>query len=448
MRDKEEPAGIVTEKGGTMSKKTRFKVSMSIVCLVLLLAVIVAGCAKPAPTPTPTPTPEPVSKAPLKLGVFADFSGPVAAECHAEYKGTTDYFAWVNDEEGGVGGHKIEWLWDDCKWQIPLAIDAYHRFKQEGAVCMVSWGSPYILGVKPFLARDKMPVVSAANNLDFIYGPDPNNAWVYNIAGVAPEEYTTFMAWALDQWKETRPMRVALLYPDNSFGRAMLDRFPEWAKENGIEIVAEQIAPMMPTDITGELISIKRAEPDYVLTRFLASAMKVVLRDRLSVGLTAPIVSQYIARPFDILRHCTEDEAEGIMIANSLAEPTDSTPAVKLADQICRKYQNKALLEMDHPAHYLWGISGAVITVEALRLAVEAVGTGEVTSEVVKLKGFDAIRDYDTKGLMGHVTFTPTDHRGATQYRIVTIQDNKSVILLDWHDAVPIVDWSKPAATE
>jgi len=378
----------------------------------------------------------------LKVGVLADFTGAAAVMSAPAANGTMDYLKHVNENLKGIFGNPIDIDWLDCKFKPSLATDAYHRMKDQNALCVLAVNSPYVRGTMPFIVKDKMPLITLANNLPFVYKVTPKfpSEWVYGTGGCAAEEYTSFVLWALKNWKKDRPIRLVLAYPDNSYGKALLQGFPKWVeKKKGVEVVGKEIVPMNPDDATSYLIKIKKYNPDYVLLRCMANGIAIFLKDAKQVGMKAPIIGNYVGKPGDIERLvASRDLLDGFMIANLYGVLEDKGSwGMALAEKVAQQYQKKSLKSLG--SMYWWGVGVGMIVEEALRVAVEKVGAEKLTSAIFKESGLDKVNNLDTGGIMGTITIRPGDHRSIVQHRIIGYQNGKLKILQGWTDNEPFI---------
>lgn len=158
----------------------------------------------------------------------------------------------------------------------------------------------------------------------------------------------------------------------------------------------------------------------------------------------APIVGNYVGKPGDIEKLVPSAQLmDQYMVANLFGVLEDKGAwGMELAEKIAQKYQSKSLKAMGDM--YWWGVGDGIVIEEALRLAIEAHGAQNLSSGIVKEKGFDRIKDLDTGGLIGSVTITPIDHRGIIQHRIIGYENGKLKVLRGWANNTSIVDWSKP----
>src|ERR1700719_868199 len=98
-------------------------------------------------------------KAPVKIGTALDFTA-VYTFVTAEYsQGQRDYISLVN-ARGGIKGHPVEIMVVDTGNQPQRGIEAYERFKNEGAVLVDFLSTPVSRAVVPRALGDGMNVVT------------------------------------------------------------------------------------------------------------------------------------------------------------------------------------------------------------------------------------------------------------------------------------------------
>ena len=75
-------------------------------------------------------------------GVMCDRTGATQIVGTVLCPAMHDYFNLINSE-GGIDGYKIEHPEIDMQYKVPPAVEAYERFKQQGAVVLIDiWHAP------------------------------------------------------------------------------------------------------------------------------------------------------------------------------------------------------------------------------------------------------------------------------------------------------------------
>src|SRR5581483_5083862 len=87
-------------------------------------------------------TPHPAAAAdPIVIGLQCDRTGPTGNIGSTLCPGYHDYVKLVNSK-GGIEGHQIKVDEVDIEYKVPPAVEAYERFKKEGAVLVGIYGTP------------------------------------------------------------------------------------------------------------------------------------------------------------------------------------------------------------------------------------------------------------------------------------------------------------------
>src|SRR5580700_4405869 len=95
----------------------------------------------------------------ITIGVQCDRTGPTQIVGTALCPGMHDYIALINSQ-GGIDGWKINDPEIDNQYKVPLAVEAYEREKQEGAVGISIYGTPITEALNAKLEQDKIPGTS------------------------------------------------------------------------------------------------------------------------------------------------------------------------------------------------------------------------------------------------------------------------------------------------
>jgi len=407
-----------------MSRRAISKLGLIIsVVLILVLLPLSSACA-------PKPAEEEIEEGrTIKVGIFAEFTGPIASTVIPIGNAYMDYIKYLNEEEGGINGIRIEPLWTDCAYSLPKAITAYERFKEEGVVLTINSASPYNEGLRPTWERDKIPSISIAVSAPALYPAGP--------IFVDRVDYTSmfggFIDWLVDEWwQEPHPPRVALMAWDSPFGRGPLAAIP-YAESRGVEIVGTEFIPSMPTDTTIELLRLGDADADFIFSNIIAAPVSVMLKDAYRLGLSTAAGGKMTIVPgfqtgMEELIPMAGEAAEGTLGLQCTAMWQDKgMPGVKLAKEVQEKYRGEA----EPSSTYLWGWNVARIGCEGIRIALDDVGYDKLDGAAV-WKALESIKGLDMGGIIPPVTFSPTERRGSMSIRMLQITNGQPVWVSDW----------------
>jgi len=346
-------------------------------------------------------------------------------------------------EKGKV---KVEVLYADCRYELPLFKSAYRDFLDKGVIACHSTSSPALEGLKKDFKRDKIPCFQTSSNTVAHWPPE----WIFGNRPSFADDLGAYVDWILENWKENRPPRIALMYYDGPFGRSMLWGGPEYAKSKGCEIVADEPVVPMPVDMTSQLLRIKQAKADFIVGNVLGSQAAVILKDMKRLGIDIPFGT------------CTDTDAgEMVSLAGEAAEgayftgPTatiwdESRPGIKWMNENYRKYfKGRAGYDVEKQPYpdMVWAVGwiiGAIME-ESMRLAMQTVPPEKLTGENLRDQGIFKMKDFDCHGLQKGITYKPgVDHRGSEYLVIHRVKNLKDSMVTDWRKAPCILpDWMK-----
>ena len=95
----------------------------------------------------------------IVIGLMCDRSGPTQTNGAIMCDAAQDYFRLVNSK-GSVQGYKLRPIEVDAEYKVPLGIEAYERWKKEGAVSIMLYGTNHVQSLQQRMAEDKIPGTS------------------------------------------------------------------------------------------------------------------------------------------------------------------------------------------------------------------------------------------------------------------------------------------------
>ena len=170
----------------------------------------------------------------ILIGLMCDRTGPTAVTGTALCPGYHDYVALVNSK-GGIGGNKVVVDEIDIEYKVPPAVEAYQRYKQNGAVLVAPYGTPIVAALAATMAEDKIPgtspgfgTASAANGEKYPY--------MFPIAASYFSQTAGLIKFVKDQLGgDLNGKKLAYLYYDNPAGREGIPVMERLAKDEGYE---------------------------------------------------------------------------------------------------------------------------------------------------------------------------------------------------------------------
>ena len=217
------------------------------------------------PTVTATVTSTATSSEPVKLGVIAAWSGPLAASGGLADQIMTVVEQQVKDMGGILGGRQVEFVKGDDGGVIAEAVGQVRKLALDKKVDMLLVGGESGASMDAVgQEADTLKVPFVAPNLDYSQTLLPYNvsltysaSWIDRVANF-PIEFV-------------KPKTIAWLAWDDQGARRQLDGVlgivgarERW-KEKGIDLIYEQYFPQETMDFSSYLTTIKYKNPDLAI---------------------------------------------------------------------------------------------------------------------------------------------------------------------------------------
>ncbi|MBC8460580.1 MAG: ABC transporter substrate-binding protein [Deltaproteobacteria bacterium] len=358
----------------------------------------------------------------IKWGVLIDLSGPTSDWGKNQVKGQLDAMRWVN-EHGGINGKELKLIVVDDGYKVPKGVAGYNRLVDSEKVLglyIQSTGTTMTLAKK--IVTDGVATIAASfiavfqdpAKFPFSFYVSPS----YNAMG------RIALKWIKDNWKDkSRNPKICYLYPDNTYGRCILDSCNDYAKKIGVDVGPDQVINWPTKDATVQLTNMKRYDPDFAYITSTAMNGAVILKNAKALGLRTKFISN-IRNFEETLITLSGGAAEGTYGVHPIAPYGAPVPGMKKVVEAHEKW---------HPGEkgtnvYVEGWVNILSVVEALKMADKA---GDLTSSGIR-NSFEKFKGFDTGGLAPPLTFTSTDHRATMAAKIYEIKDGKMVDVSGW----------------
>ena len=240
--------------------------------LGLLAALSAAGCgggsdptAEPAASPTPSPTAEPrdsgVSGNRIVVGQSAAFSGS-AEELGVNVRMGIEAAFYEANEGGGIHGRSLELRALDDAYEPQLAIENTRTLIEDEGVFMLlgGVGTPTSRSAAPVAQAAGVPYIAPVTGAGFLR--DAELSSVINLRASYTQETEEMVARLTE---DLGARRIAVLYQDDSFGRAGYEGALAALELRRLEPVAVGLYPRNTTAVKVALLDIRRVRPEAVI---------------------------------------------------------------------------------------------------------------------------------------------------------------------------------------
>lgn len=358
----------------------------------------------------------------IKWGVLIDLSGPTSDWGKNQIKGQLDAMRWIN-EQGGINGKELKLIVIDDGYKVPRGVAGYNRLVDSEKVLglyVQSTGTTMTLIKK--IVSDGVATIAASFTSKF-----QNPAKTPFSFFVSPS-YGTMgriaLKWIKDNWKDTtRNPKICYLYPDNKYGRDILNVCKDYAKEIGVDVGPDQVINWPTRDATVQLMNMKRYDPDFAFITSTAMNGAVILKNARALGIRTKFISN-IRNFEESLIDLSGGAAEGTYGVHPIAPYGAPVPGMKKVVKVHEKWHSGE----KGTNVYVEGWVNILCVSQALRTADKA---GNLTPAGIR-NAFEQFKDFDTGGLAPALTFTSTDHRASMSAKIYEIKNNKMVDISGW----------------
>jgi branched-chain amino acid transport system substrate-binding protein len=373
----------------------------------------------------------------IKLGTALDFT-KVYTFVSSEYsQGQRDYLSLIN-ARGGVKGYRFEAMVIDHGNEPQRGIEAYDRFKAEGAVLMDFFSTPVSRAIVPRALKD------GQNVLTLFHGrSDAADGKIFPTIFPAGALYwsqaAVILKYISDQEKgNLKGKKVALVGIDSPFGKEPLAVFQAVSAKEGFELQTF-FYPSPGNEQSSSWTAVRRFNPDWVVIWGAGGGQTVSLRDAVGNGIKLDRLLSVIWLSETDAQIVGKDAAKGALRFEGAAYGRDNPVIKAILEEVVAKGKSAGSAEKVGSSYYNIGVAGMSIVVEACRIALEQYGE-PLTPEKLK-KGLDEVKDFNAQGLIPPITLTAEDHQGGGRGRISQWDGAKWVPKTDWYAAYQDVVW-------
>src|SRR3984885_2767375 len=265
------PSGLLPPVARPISARARL--GLATLTLAALAQIGLAGLAPPAAAqdlPGVTATE-------IKIGNTDAYSGP-ASSYGVIAKTETAFFQMVNDQ-GGVAGHKINFISYDDAYSPPKTVEQVRRLVEEDQVAFLfqNLGTPPNTAIQRYVNMKKVPHLFISTGADK-WGDYQHFPWTM---GYQPSYRTEAQIYAKYVMAQKPGAKMGILYQNDDFGKDYLAGVKDVLGDKYGSIVVKE-ASYETTDATvdSQIASLQASGADVLLVaatpKFAAQAIKKV----------------------------------------------------------------------------------------------------------------------------------------------------------------------------
>lgn len=354
----------------------------------------------------------------IKVGAVINLTGPASSWGQYHAKGHQDYTRYVNEVKGGVNGNKIDLTIVDHGYKVPEAVKLVKKFCVQDEVDMLAtWDAGSGLMCKPIFQKYRTPDINYSTPSAFLRPPID---YAYLPFGNYDMDSYAIMEYVKNIYKGTGAPKVGLLTYNNAYGKCVHKPAKEAAKEFNVEIVGiEAFPPAGKQDLKTELLRLKKAGAQYVMTQVLPSHVIMALQSADRIDYDIPFIGTWTTTDPTFF-----ERAKGLLRGRLFAQfagclPGDGSEGIKLINELMDRYGTVEKFDFS----YWEGVVVASIMERGFQTAAEKFG--KINGHTINM-ALETFRNEDFGGLMPDVTYTNADHGASWTARIVQLNENQT----------------------
>lgn len=369
--------------------------------------------------------------------------GPYGANGQSFYGGFIDYLNYVNLKDGGINGVKLGWEECETEYNNAKGVECYERLKSKNpttkgtAYHSMSTGISYALVDKT--AADKVPLVMMG------YGrTDAVDGSVFPYAFPLVTTYQMQVS-AIVKYLATKSggslngKKIVYLYHDSAYGKEPIVALQAEARLNKFNLVEIPVAH--PGNEQGaQWLKIRQENPDYVIFWGWGVMNQTALKAAQKVGFSRDkmIGSWWAGSEEDTVP--AGDAAKGYMSATWNVAGRN-VPLIADIDKVVYGAGKGNMQDRNKVGSVLYnrGVSAAVVTVEAVRVAQDKFGKGKMMSGDQMRWAFEnlnvtnaRLQQLGATGLLPEIKTSCDNHEGSGKVKIQQWDGAKWVVVSDW----------------
>lgn len=298
----------------------------------------------------------------IKIGVIQDLSGPGTVLGTAGLHGAEVAVSDIN-AKGGINGRMLQLVPYDCKSDPNEAINAFRRLADVEKVVAVI-GPPLSnigLAVAPVSTEKKLSFLGMFGDPRCMLGQNLDKLNPYMFLMQPSTEQTAITTGAYMVEKLGYKKIGLLVAQDHAYVLSMANYFKTYAKQNGIEIVADEVNKQADIDMKAQLLKIKKAGAEAIFNSNPTQPLVASTSQAYQLGINLPATGSLdYAAPFASLLSDPK-MANNIYFVNNVDEEDPALQGIRAA------YKAKFKAEPTNKSYL--GYDEILILVEAIKQA-------------------------------------------------------------------------------
>jgi len=359
-----------------------------------------------------------VSEKEILIGSCSALEGPSKFLGTETVSGAKAYFDTVN-ETGGVEGRKLRLITSDDSYDPEKAQACFDKLMAQKVFALAFFvGTPTAVKYVPLAESNKIPLVGLFTGAQTLY--QPMRHWVVNVRASYFDETREQID---GLWSVLGYHKIGVIYPEDSFGAAVLEGVKAALKAHGAEPIAVASYERQTTQVGGAIEKVRSASPDAVVVVGPSNTVAPILKQAHAKG-WKPLFSTVSFVGTDELISQAGEDAEGVVVTQ-VVQPyylTDFKAVTQYRRALQKYYPGTTANFVSFE-----GFVDAMVLVEGLKRAGK-----DLTREGL-IHGIESIHEMDLGlGPQLKLDYGQHDHKGFDHVVPTVIRGGRPVPFTDW----------------
>ena len=351
---------------------------------------------------------------PIKIGAVFSQTGPASFLGAPEAKTARMVVDRIN-VQGGVLGQKIELIIKDTGGSPEKAVSFAKQLIEEEQVLAIIGPSTSgeTMQIKPICEENKMILISCAAAETIV---KPLAKYVFK----TPQKDSQAAIWIYRTMKQRGLTKIAVLSSNDGFGSAGKKQLEDLAKEQGIQILVNEVYDKQATDLTDILTKVKgTVGVQAVVNWSIVPAQSILAKNMKQLGLNVPLFQSH---GFGNRKYVQQAgaAAEGILFPAGQLLVVDDLPNNHPQKAVLAAYKKDYERQFNEDVSAFGGYAydALMIIAEGVKKA-RSTDREKVRTAIESLKGF--------VGISGIFNYSSNDHTGLdlTAFEMLIVRDGK-----------------------
>ncbi|MCF8111073.1 MAG: ABC transporter substrate-binding protein [Desulfobacteraceae bacterium] len=334
-------------------------------------------------------------------------------------RNTVKMIAEEINAKGGINGHKLVLHIEDTQGSNTRAVNAVRKLIKKDKVCAIIGPSRSgtSLATVPVVEKAEIPMLSCAAAASIVNPPEERR-WVFKMG----QNDSDAVRRIYEHMKKNGIKKIGILTGTTGFGDAGRSQLKELADKYGIEIVADETYGPGDTDMTAQLIRIRKTDAKAVVNWSIVPAQSIVPKNMKQLNMQ---ILLYQSHGFANHKYAEAagKAAEGSIFPSGRIMATETVPEDHPQKKVLEAYKKAYESTYNEKVTTFGGHAYDAIWIIAK--ALEKVGDDD--PEKIR----NAIENMEFVGISGIFNFSKDDHCGLDKddFEMITIKDGKFVVL-------------------